>query len=71
MFDILAHALLESVHCVRVDIYFFKISMHIVVQWSEVRTLNQENPGSDPVLSCQTLGECFHSALLQFIQLSK
>ena len=37
----------------------------------ELRTLDYENPGSNPGCGVKTLGKCFHSTLLQFIQLNK
>ena len=37
----------------------------------ELRTLDKEDPGSNPVLPCKTLGKFVHSTLLQFSQLIK
>ena len=37
----------------------------------ELRTLDYENPGSNPGCSVKTLGKFFHSTLLQFTQLNK
>ena len=37
----------------------------------ELRTLDYENPGSNPSRGVKTLGKCFHSTLLQFTQLNK
>ena len=37
----------------------------------ELRTLDYENPGSDPGCGVKTLGKLFHSTLLQFTQLNK
>ena len=37
----------------------------------ELRTLDYENPGSNPGCGVKTLGKCFHSTLLQFTQLNK
>ena len=36
----------------------------------ELRTLDYENPGSNPGCSVKTLGKFFHSTLLQFTQLN-
>ena len=36
----------------------------------DLRTLNYENPGSNPGCGVKTLGKFFHSTLLQFIQLN-
>ena len=35
----------------------------------ELRTLDYENPGSNPGCGVKTLGKFFHSTLLQFTQL--
>ena len=37
----------------------------------ELRTLDYENPGSNPGCGVKTLGTFFHSTLLQFTQLNK
>ena len=37
----------------------------------ELRTLDYENPGSNPGCGVKTLGKFFHSTLLQFTQLNK
>ena len=37
----------------------------------ELRTLDYENPGSNPGCGVKTLGTFFHSTLLQFTQLIK
>ena len=37
----------------------------------ELRTLDYENPGSNPGCSVKTLGKFFHFTLLQFTQLYK
>ena len=37
----------------------------------ELRTLDYENPGSNPGCGVKTLGKFFHSILLQFTQLNK
>ena len=37
----------------------------------ELRTVDYENPGSNPGCGVKTLGKFFHSTLLQFIQLNK
>ena len=37
----------------------------------ELRTLDYETPGSNPVLRCLNLASLFHSTLLQFTQLYK
>ena len=37
----------------------------------ERRTLDYENPGSNPGCGVNTLGKFFHSTLLQFTQLNK
>ena len=37
----------------------------------ELRTLDYENPGSNPGGSVKTSGKFFHSTLLQFTQLNK
>ena len=37
----------------------------------ELRTLDYENPGSNPGCGVKTLGKFFHSTLLQFTQLFK
>ena len=37
----------------------------------ELRTLDFENPGSNPGCDVKTLGKFFHSTLLQFTQLNK
>ena len=37
----------------------------------ELRTLDYENPGSNPCCGVKTLGKFFHSTLLQFTQLFK
>ena len=37
----------------------------------ELRTLDYENPGSNPGCDVKTLGKFFLSTLLQFIQLNK
>ena len=37
----------------------------------ELRTLDYENPGSNPGYGVKTLGKFFHSTLLQFTQLNK
>ena len=37
----------------------------------ELRTLDYENPGSNPDCGVKTLGKFFHSTLLQFTQLFK
>ena len=37
----------------------------------ELRTLDYENPGSNPGCGVKTLGKLFHSTLLQFTQLFK
>ena len=37
----------------------------------ELQTLNYDNPGSNPVLQCETLGQFFYSTLLQFTQLEE
>ena len=37
----------------------------------ELRTLDYENPGSNPGCGVKTLGKFFHSKLLQFTQLNK
>ena len=37
----------------------------------ELRTLDYENPGSNPGCGDKTLGKFFHSTLLQFTQLNK
>ena len=37
----------------------------------ELRTLDYENPGSNPGCGVNTLGKFFHSTLLQFTQLNK
>ena len=37
----------------------------------ELRTLDYENPGSNPGCGVETLGKFFHSTLLQFTQLDK
>ena len=37
----------------------------------ELRTLDYENPGSNPGCGVKTLGKFFHSPLLQFSQLNK
>ena len=39
--------------------------------WVEIRTLDYENPGSNPGCGVKTLGKVFHSTLLQFTQLNK
>ena len=36
----------------------------------ELRTLDYENPGSNPGCGVKTLGKFFHSTLLQFTQLN-
>ena len=36
----------------------------------ELRTLDNENPGSNPGCGVKTLGKFFHSTLLQFTQLN-
>ena len=36
-----------------------------------LRTLDYENPGSNPGCGVKTLGKFFHSTLLQFTQLNK
>ena len=36
-----------------------------------LRTLDYENPGSNPGCGVKTLGKFFHSTLLQFTQLFK
>ena len=43
----------------------------VVAQWLrvELRSLDWEDPGSNPALPCITLGKFFHSVLLQFTQL--
>ena len=38
---------------------------------AQLRTLDYENPGSNPGCSVKTLGKLFHSTLLQFTQLNK
>ena len=54
--------------------YFFQ-SFYFYVDHSgsgvELRTLDFENPGSNPGCSVKTLGKFFHSTLLQFSQLYK
>ena len=40
-----------------------------VAQWVERHTRHEQNPGSNPVLLCRTLGTFGHSTMLQFIQL--
>ena len=37
----------------------------------ELRTLDYENPGSNPGCGVKTLGKFFHSTLHQFTQLNK
>ena len=37
----------------------------------ELRTLDYENPGSNPGCGVKTLGKFFHTTLLQFTQLNK
>ena len=37
----------------------------------ELRTLDYENPGSNPGCGVKTLGKLFHSTLLQFTQVNK
>ena len=37
----------------------------------ELRTLDYENPGSNPGSGVKTMGKFFHSTLLQFTQLNK
>ena len=37
----------------------------------ELRTLDYENPGSNPGCGAKTLGKCFHSTFLQLTQLYK
>ena len=37
----------------------------------ELRTLDNENPGSNPGCGVKTLGKFVHSTLLQFTQLNK
>ena len=37
----------------------------------ELRTLDYENPGSNPGCGIKTLGKFFHSTLFQFTQLNK
>ena len=37
----------------------------------ELRTLDYENPGSNPGCGVKTLGKFFHSTLLQFTQLNE
>ena len=37
----------------------------------ELRTLDYENPGSNPGCGVKTLGKFFHSTLVQFTQLNK
>ena len=37
----------------------------------ELRTLDNENPGSNPDCGVKTVGKFFHSTLLQFTQLNK
>ena len=37
----------------------------------ELRTLDYENPGTNPGCGVKTLGKFFHSTLLQFTQLNK
>ena len=45
------------------------VSSSAVAQWIELRTLNYDNPGSNDVLPCQTVGRFFHYTLLQVSQL--
>ena len=37
----------------------------------ELRTLDYENPGSNPGCGVKTLGKFFHSTLLQFTELNQ
>ena len=52
-----------------------KASLKLIVERCgsgvELRTLDYENPGSNPGCGVKTLGKFFHSTLLQFTQLNK
>ena len=54
--------------CVWVHVFVYVERSGSVV---ELRTLDYENPGSNPGCGVKTLGKFFHSTLLQFTQLFK
>ena len=53
---------------------FCSLSLSLSIERSgsgvELRTLDYENPGSNPGCGVKTLGKFFHSTLLQFTQLN-
>ena len=53
----------------------FDLLLHYFVESSGsgvgLRTLDYENPGSNPGCGVKTLGKFFHSTLLQFTQVNK
>ena len=54
--------------CVWVHVFVYVVRTGSRV---ELRTLDYENPGSNPGCGVKTLGKFFHSTLLQFTQLFK
>ena len=54
--------------------YLFTVKLNAVERSGsgvELRTLDYENPGSNPGCGVKTMGKFFHSTLLQFTQLNK
>ena len=65
-----------AIHLARASLIWWNPLTHIrIVERSgsgvELRTLDYENPGSNPGCGVKTLGKFFHSTLLQFTQLNK